>query len=124
MAYSITCRRTWLHTALGGFLDALALQYNWTPSRLPSTCACGSPHTTEHALSCLKGGLPLIRHNEIQDLTAHLMIDICKDVRIEGLDLQPLTGEHFDKATAVTQDGACVDISAYSFWGGVIKRPL
>ena len=77
-----------------------------------------------HALSCPKGGLPSIRYNEIQDLTAPLMIEIFNDVRIEGLDLQPLTGEHFDKATAVTQNGARVDISAYSFWRGIIKRPL
>ena len=57
----------------GAFQDALALRYNWTPSRLPSTCACGSSHSIEHALSCPKGGHPSIRHNEIRDLTAHLM---------------------------------------------------
>ena len=27
----------------------------------------------EHALSCARGGFPTIRHNEIRDITAHLM---------------------------------------------------
>ena len=34
-------------------------------------------------------GFPSIRHNEIRDLTAHLLTEVCRDVRIE-LDLQPI----------------------------------
>ena len=72
------------------------------------------------------------------------MTEICNDVRIIP-DLQPLTGEHFDNATAIvnfhflllnciisvfpstlllkknataiTQNGARVDILANGFWG-------
>ena len=83
---------------------ALDLQYNWTFSRLPSNSACGSFHTTEHARFWLQEGFPSIRHNKIQDLTAHLMTEVCKDVRIEP-DLQPLTGEHLDNITAITRAG-------------------
>ena len=36
---------------------------------LPAHCACGISFTVEHALSCPKGGLSSIRHNEIRDLT-------------------------------------------------------
>ena len=99
------------------FRDALALRYNWTPSRLPSTCACGSSHSIEHALSYPKGGLPSIGHNDIRDLTAHLMTEVCNDVCIEP-HLQPLTGEHLDYATYIIQEGAHLDIAANGFWGG------
>ncbi len=53
---------------------------------------CSKAFSTEHALSCAKGGFPTIRHNEIRDLTADLLTEVCNDVRIEP-DLQPITEE-------------------------------
>ena len=38
------------------FHDALALRYGWSPSEMPSKCACGNNFSVEHALSCAKGG--------------------------------------------------------------------
>ena len=73
------------------FQDALALRYNWQPLRAPTACACGTKFSVEHALSCPKGGFPSIRHNEIRDLTANLLTEVCNDVCIEP-DLQPITG--------------------------------
>jgi hypothetical protein len=67
----------------GAFRDALALRYGWPPSNTPTSCACGASFTVEHALSCPKGGFPIIRHNEVRDLTANLMSEVCHDVRIE-----------------------------------------
>ena len=69
------------------FQDALVLCYNWLPLRTPSNCACGVKFSVEHALSCSKGGFPSIRRNEIRDLTANLLTEVCSDVCIE-LDLQ------------------------------------
>ena len=54
------------------FHDAVALRYGWSLQRTPAHCACGTSFSVEHALSCPKGGLPSIRHNEIRDLTATL----------------------------------------------------
>ena len=54
----------------GAFRDALALRYGWSPSHIPSHCSCGTSFTIEHSLSCPKGGFPILRHNEIRDLTA------------------------------------------------------
>ncbi len=48
--------------------------------------------TLEHVLSCPKGGFPSIRRNEIRDLSAQLMSEVCHNVLIEP-DLQPITGE-------------------------------
>ena len=103
------------------FQDALALRYNWLPLQSPSTCGCGAKFSIEHALSCPKGGFPSIRHNEIRDLTASLLTEVCTDVCIEP-DLQPLTGEVLTGATSNSQAGARLDIAANGFWGGRFQR--
>ena len=105
----------------GAFRDALALRYGWLSSNTPTSCACGASFTVEHALSCPKGGFPIIRHNEVRDLTANLMSEVCHDVRIEP-DLQPITGEAFSRTSTVVEDGARLDISASGFWGGRFER--
>ena len=45
------------------FKDAVALKYGWTPERLPLKCACDTPFSVEHALSCPRGAFPTHRHN-------------------------------------------------------------
>ena len=87
----------------------------------PSTCSCGSHFTVEHALSCPKGGYPSIRHNEIRDLTAHLLTEVCHNVAVEP-HLQPLTGETLHGASSITQDGARLDVAADGFWRNRSER--
>ena len=105
----------------GAFRDAIALQYGWQPSLVPSTCACGSNFSVEHALSYPKGGFPILRHNEVRDFTATLMSEVCHDVCVEPT-LQPITGEVLSHATAITDEGARLDIAANGFWGGPFER--
>ena len=93
----------------------------WTPSHLPSSCACGTCFSVEHALSCPKGGFPSLRHNEIRDLTANLLTKICSDVCVEP-QLQPLSGESLNNRTANTDDHAHLDIAANGLWGGRYER--
>jgi hypothetical protein len=84
----------------GEFRDALNILYSRPIKDLPSTCPCGVPFTVRHAMDCKKGGFPVsIRHNEIRDLEATMLSEVCKDVSIEPL-LQPLTGEHYRHRTA------------------------
>ena len=75
----------------------------------------------KHVLSCPKGGYPSICHNEVRDLTAKLMTEVCHDVCVEPT-LQPVTGEVFSNATAISEDGARLDIAANGFWGGRFER--
>ena len=75
----------------------------------------------EHALSCPKGGFPILRHNEVRDFTATLMSEVCHDVCVEQT-LQPITSEVLSYATAITDDGARLDIAANGFWGGPFER--
>ena len=76
------------------FRDALALRYGWQPLNVPTTCSCGKSFTIDHVLSCAKGGFPSIRHNEIRDVTATLLSEVCHVVSTEP-HLQPLNGEVF-----------------------------
>ena len=103
------------------FRDALALRYGWPPKKLPSRCDCGSSFTVEHALSCAKGGYPSIRHNEIRDLTANLLSEVCNNVCTEP-ELLPVTGENLTGASANAQPGARLDIAANGVWGGSFER--
>jgi hypothetical protein len=43
---------------------------------------------------CHKGGFPSLRHNEIRDLSASLLKEVCSNTGTE-LHLQPLNGETF-----------------------------
>ena len=100
----------------GAFRDALCLRYGWRPHHLPSHCVCGQHFTIEYALSCSRGGFPSIRHNEIRNIIADLLSEVCHSVGIEP-GLQPVTGEQFEHRTANSEDGARLDIVAQGFWG-------
>ena len=65
------------------FHDALCLRYNWRPPRLPVQCACGQGFSINHAMDCPTGGFPSGRHNDVRDLTATLLTEVCPDVAIE-----------------------------------------
>ena len=105
-----------LHKA--AFHDALALRYGWLPSHIPSHCAC---NTIDHSLTCPKGSFPSIRHNEVRDLTAELLSEVCHNAEVEP-NLQLLNGKTFQNKTANTQDGAWLDISMNGFWGGRYEK--
>ena len=100
----------------GAFRDALCFRYGWRPPLLPSQCVCGAKFTIEHSLNCPRGGFPSIRHNEIRDITADLLSEVCHNVGIEP-SLQSISGEHLFYRTANREDGARLDVVAESFWG-------
>ena len=99
----------------GEFIDAICLRYGYMPSRLPSHCVCGKDFSLSHALSCPHGAFPIIRHNEIRNLTASLMSEVCHNVQIEP-QLHPLSGETLHYRSAIQDDDARVDIRASGFW--------
>ena len=68
------------------FRDAIYLRFGWRPERLPEKYICGSSFTVEHALTCNRGGLSFLRHNEIRDLSAKLLTEVCPNVGIELLE--------------------------------------
>ena len=78
---------------------------------------CGVSFDSCHILRCRKGGLTVARHNEIRDLTANLISEVCSDNKIEPR-LQHLSGEQFLLASANRDAEARLDIKARGFWGG------
>ena len=104
-----------------GFRDALALRYGWTLTNQPSHCNCGQTFSIEHALSCKTGGYPALRHNEVRDITASWLTEVCHGVAIEP-HLQSLTGEELSHNSAITDDGARLDVAMYGFWGGRFEK--
>ena len=82
---------------------------------------CGANFAVEHLLSCPRGGFPSLCHNEIRDLTANLLTEVCQDVKVEP-ELQEITTETMTRRTANTKDGARLDIAANGFWGGRHER--
>ena len=59
---------------------------------LPTSCRCGSNFDIQHSMSCKKGGFIYIRHNNLRNLTANMMSEVCKDTEIEP-KLTPLFGK-------------------------------
>ena len=99
----------------GAFRDALCLRYGWPIAGVSSQCACGAPFSVDHAMTCHKGGLPTLRHNEVRDLTAELLSETSHCVSIEP-KLQSLHDEEFQFHTANREDGARLDVQASDFW--------
>ena len=97
------------------FWDVIRLRYNWPIPNLPLRCACGERFDTQHSMSCKKGGLVTLRHNELRDITAKLLDEVCKDVQVEPM-LDKLMGEEFKLLTANCQHEARLDISANGCW--------
>ena len=99
----------------GDFRDALALRNAWPLRDVPATCICGHDFTITHAMNCSHGGFPSLRHNEVRDLLAASLTEVCPNVAKEP-PLRPVSGEVFSAASTSTADEARLDIRAGGFW--------
>ena len=97
------------------FRDVLRLCYGWTPNHLPANCICARSFSVEHALSCNNEEFPIKRHNELRDITANFLDEICTGVGVEPT-LQPLTQEQLRYKSANQEDGTRLDIVTEEFW--------
>ena len=93
----------------------IAMRYGCMPTNVPTSCDCGKSFSVEHALSCPKGGFPSLRHNEVRDITASLISEVCSNVCTEPT-LSPVIGESLLPST-VCSDGAWLNVAADGFWG-------
>ena len=112
--------RAQFHTPQRAFRDAIALRYSWTPEEILVECVCGKRSTIEHALSCQRGGFPMLQHNEVCDQTASLLSKVCPNVVVESA-LQELSGESLH-GVANRDNGAHLDIVVDGFWGSRGER--
>ena len=82
----------------------MALRYDKYIPELPEVDApCGNPFNPSYAMDCNKGGFANARHDNLRNLEAALLSEVCKYVAIEP-HLQPITGVEFDPRSANTDD--------------------
>jgi len=98
------------------FRDALCLRFGWQLYDVPSHCVCGTSFGADHAMVCCHGGLTFICHNELRDLTATWLQEVCHNVAVEP-PLLPLNEEAIAPASAISSDEACADVRVTGFWG-------
>ena len=96
--------------------DALSLRFGWQLYDVLSHCVGGTSFSVDHAMVCRHGGLSFIWHNELHDLTAGLLQEVCHDVQVEP-PLLPLTGVTISPTSAIRSNEACADVCATEFWG-------
>ncbi len=71
------------------FRDALSVRYRRPLLNAPSHCdGCSAPFSLTHALDCKKGGLVILRHNEIRDALGDLAGLVWRDINREPLVLE------------------------------------
>ena len=87
----------------GKFRNALNLRCGWQMKNVPRHCRCGKAFSTDHAMTCPSGGLPIARHNEIRDITAQCLTEVCTDVEKEP-QLQSLSYYHARPTSRMMQD--------------------
>ena len=100
------------------FRDSISLRYDWKIPNIASFCHCGKKNDIDHALSCKRGGYVNIRHDNIRDLEAELLREVCSDVKIEP-QLLPLTNIELNGCNA---DKARLDVSSVGIWTPMEKN--
>ena len=143
--WSAVGRRAHLHGCPSFWSHSMGLRFTRQTLPMPCVYAMAGLHLTypltvsvarpstyiSHALSCPHRAFPIIRHNNVRDLTAKLpsscqrfvrgftaklMSEVCHDVQLEP-HLQPLSGELLRYKSSKHEDDARVDIRAAGFWG-------
>ena len=76
---------------------------------------CGSSFSIDLYLNCHQGGFTISHYNNIHDLTARLLGELCHQVMTEPI-LQSLSGESLWSSSANTSDNARLNSKADGFW--------
>ena len=98
------------------FRDSVCLRYGWNIADIPRDCACGKKNSIDHALTCSLGGYVHLRHNNLRDLLAEMLVDAkCRDVVVEP-PLVQVNPDRF-KSSTNTQPEARLDIAATGVHG-------
>ncbi|KAL7478615.1 hypothetical protein ACHAW6_004436 [Cyclotella cf. meneghiniana] len=112
------------------WLDNIAIRYGRRPANLPDQCdCCGAGLTLEHRLSCKRGGLIGIHHDNVRDKWAHLCSIALTDSQVviepaifygngsqAGVNNANPTTPCTDNPTNTLGDEACRDVLANGFW--------
>jgi len=101
------------------FRDNIRMHLGLTPTSLPQRCAgCDDRFTVAHAMSCKKGGLVSLRHNDLKAEWHHLCSQALTPSAISD---EPLIHTSRDVQQAGTEGAAPQpelrgDVAAHGFW--------
>ena len=102
------------------FRDSLRLRFGLTPLGLPDRCdGCGQRFSVGHALTCKKGGLVLLRHNDVAAEWHHLCAQALSPAAVSD---EPLIHRCRDGNAGATVAGAEEppelrgDVAVHGFW--------
>ena len=98
------------------FRDSIYLRYGWMIPNTPAYCGCKSKNDINHTLNCKLGGYVTMRHNNIRDLEASLLREVCKDVKVEP-ELLPIGSVETQSSNKA--DKARLDVSAIGLWSSM-----
>ena len=56
------------------------MRYGWTLPNLPTECMCGKEFIVDHSFTCSHGGYPTMRKNDVSEITAILLSEVCHEV--------------------------------------------
>ena len=104
------------------FRDNVALRYGLRPKDLPDRCdGCGEHLSIEHGLSCKKGGLVCIRHDDVRDEWADLAASATTAARVSTEPLIFYGGginasQRADGDEGRAGDEARGDVAVHGFW--------
>ena len=96
------------------FRDAICLRYGWKIPYTPLFCNCKKKNDVNHTLNCKLGGYVHMRHNNLRDLEAFILKEVCKDVRTEP-GLLPVGNAEVDSRNL--EEKSRPDVSAVGVWG-------
>jgi hypothetical protein len=101
------------------FRDNLRIRLGLEPTSLPHCCeGCGQRFSVEHAMSCKKGGLVMLRHNDVAAEWHHLCAQALTPAAVTD---EPLIHTSRDVRQAgangtAPQPELRGDVSAHGFW--------
>ena len=103
------------------FRDSIYLRYGWMIPNTPAYCGCKEKNSVNHTLNCKLGGYVTMRHNNIRDLEASLLKEVCKDVKVEP-ELLPIG--NVETQSSNRADKARLDVSAVGVWSSMERTFL
>ena len=90
---------------------------------VPSHCVCGETFSDEHYWSCPTGSYPAIRHNEVTDITAETLSEVCSNTEVEP-HLECLSGELLALRKSISGSEGRFGVSANVVWGRRFEKPF
>ena len=95
------------------FRDKFHWRYDWQIKKYPFHSSVGISSVLTYDMICRRSGFIIQRHNQLRDLEAEMLNDVCHDVDVEPV-LQEFTGEVLPRGSTRAPD-AGLDIHARGF---------